>query len=290
MSLKASAVSGAKWTTLSTLVHTGLQFAQLAILARFLSPEDFGLMAMLMVVIGFAQSYADMGVSNAIIHRQDVTPDQLSSLYWLNLFAGGAVFVVLFLATPLVTAFDRESRLTALMHWSILVFLITPVGQQFQILLQKELRFKALALCEIVSRFLGFLIAVVTAWRGAGVYALIWGALASAAGLSLGLLVAGGPLHRPRLRFCVADTRGFLGFGAYQMGERSINYFNNNLDKLILGRLLGADALGYYNLAWNLVIQPVARINPILTRIAFPVFARLQNQPEALRNGYLRIL
>jgi O-antigen/teichoic acid export membrane protein len=104
-SLKRQAASGVKWTALSTGITTGLQFLKFAILARILGPEAFGLMGMTMVVIGFAQAFADMGVSNAIIYRQDATKEQLSSLYWLNILSGIAVFFVILAVTPLVVVF-----------------------------------------------------------------------------------------------------------------------------------------------------------------------------------------
>ena len=108
MSLKRQAAEGAYWTGTSSVVVTVLQFAQLAILARLLVPEDFGLMAMMMVVIGFAQAFADMGISNAIIHRQDTTDEHLSSLYWLNILAGIVLFFLLVAAVPAIVVSRME--------------------------------------------------------------------------------------------------------------------------------------------------------------------------------------
>ncbi len=290
MSLKALALSGAKWGAAASIANSGLQLVQLTILARFLSPDDFGLMGMLTVVIGLAQAYGDMGVSNAIICKPNVTGDQLSSLYWLNILAGFLVFVGLYFATPWIAEFYREPRLNVLLRWSICSFLIMPLGQQFQALLQREMRFRELALCEVVARVAGCFVAIASAWRGAGVYSLIWGTLTNAAVLSCLLLATGASVHLPSFHFSPGEIRSFVKFGAFQMGERSLNYFNSNIDKLLIGRLLGSEALGYYSLAWNLVVQPVARVNPILTRVAFPVFSRLQDQPEALRKCFLKML
>ena len=138
MILKQQAVSGVKWSGVSVGVVTALQFVDLAVLARLLSPSDFGLMGMVMVVFGFAQAFADMGISNAIIHRQDVTKDQLSSLYWLNILSGVIVFCVVCASVPLIVGFFHEPRLNNLLYLTAIIFLITPFGQQFQILLQKE--------------------------------------------------------------------------------------------------------------------------------------------------------
>ncbi len=290
MTLHQQAASGAKWTTASSIATTILQFLQLAILARLLSPTDFGLMAMIMVVLGFAQAYADMGISNAIIHRQDATKDQLSSLYWLNIFVSVLIFAVILIVSPLIVVFFREPKLASLLPWSALVFLITPIGQQFQILLQKELSFRPLAMIEVVGAVIGFITAVGFALAGAGVISLILGQLANTAGRSFMLAGIGLRRWRPLLHFRTIDLQGYLGFGLYQMGEKSINYLNSNLDKILIGSLLDAQALGYYSLAWNLAIQPISRISPIVTRVAFPVFAKLQDKIDILRNGYLNVL
>ena len=141
--LKEQVFSGIKWNGISVVAVVALQFVTLVVMAKLLSPSDFGLMGMIMVVIGFAQAFADMGISNAIIHRQDSTRLQLSSLYWLNILAGVIVFCVVCASAPLIVAFYREPRLYNLLFLTSVIFLITPFGQQFQILLQKELNFKA---------------------------------------------------------------------------------------------------------------------------------------------------
>lgn len=289
-SLKNQAASGVKWTGASTVVTTGLQFLTLAVLARLLLPADFGLMGMMMVVIGLGQAFVDAGISNAIIHRQDVTRQQLSSLYWLNIMAGIVMFLLVWAATPLIVALFNEPRLAELVSWVAFTFLIIPVGQQFQILLQKELRFDSLAKIEVAAAVIGTATAIGTALMGQGVFALVWGALANAAARTLFLLVVGLKNWRPALRFKITDIRSYVSFGLYQMGERMINFLNSKLDYILIGSLLGAQALGFYTLAWNLIIQPVQKINPIITRVAFPVFAKLQDDNTRLRKGYMSTL
>jgi O-antigen/teichoic acid export membrane protein len=290
MPLKEQAVSGVKWSGISAGVVTTLQFVTLAVLARFLNPSDFGLMGMIMVVIGFAQTFADMGISNAIIYRQDATKEQLSSLYWLNILAGIAVFFVVCVSTPLIVVFYHEPRLNNLIYLTALVFLIIPFGQQFQILLQKELKFDQLARIEIVGSFTNSTVAITLAFKGMGVFSLIWGQLASAL-LKVLLLSYWGFRHwRPHWHFSMQDMKGYISFGLYQMGEKAANYFNSNLDYLLIGSLLGVKSLGYYTLAYNLVIRPSLIINPIITRVAFPVFSKVQNDTDRLKRGYLKVL
>jgi O-antigen/teichoic acid export membrane protein len=289
MTLRKQAASGARWTAVSTIATTLFQFLQLAILARLLSTTDFGLMSMIMVVLGFTQAYADMGISNAIIHHQDATRDQLSSLYWLNILVSVIVFIVILSISPLIIGFFKEPKLAVLLPWAAIVFLITPIGQQFQILLQKELSFRPLAIIEASGALMGSITAIGFAFGGAGVFSLILGQLANSTVKSISLASIGFRRWRPKLRFKKEDIRGYVGFGLFQMGEKSINYFSANVDYLIIGRCLGADVLGVYTLAYQLVVVPLTKINPILTRVAFPIFAKIQNDTDLLQRGFLAI-
>ena len=290
MTLKEQAVSGVKWNAISMGAMTALQFVTLAVLARLLTPADFGLMGMIMVVIGFAQAFADMGISNAIIHRQDTTKEQLSSLYWLTIFSGVIVFGAVCASTPLVVRFYHEPRLSNLLYLGSLVFLITPLGQQFQILLQKELQFSRLAKIEILTALINSIIAITSGFAGLGVYSLILGQLAATSASVALLCSIGLKMWRPSLYFAKRELKGYVSFGLYQMGERMINYFNSNFDYILIGSMLGAKELGYYTLAYNLIIKPSSIINPMITKVAFPVFSRLQNETEKLRFGYLKVL
>lgn len=271
-------------------VVTILQFFTLAVLARLLSPSDFGLMGMVIVVIGFSQLFADMGISNAIIYHQNSTREELSSLYWLNIAAGIGIFIIIYATTPLIASFYHEAQLKDLLHLSAVIFLILPFGQQFQVLLQRELQFNRLAKIDITGSFANSVFAIALALLGMGVFSLIWGQLAGASIRTLLLFYWGLKNHRPHLHFSIHDLKKYISFGLYQMGEKAINYFNSNLDYLLIGSLLGSKALGYYTLAYNLVLRPTNLINPVITRVAFPVFSKVQNDIEKLKKGYLKVL
>ncbi|MGB2599776.1 MAG: MOP flippase family protein [Candidatus Omnitrophota bacterium] len=290
MLLKEQAVSGVKWNGINAGIVATLQFVTLAILARLLVPTDFGLMGMVLVVIGFARLFADIGVSNAIIYRQDATRESLSSLYWLNILGGIAIFFIVCALTPLVVILYHEPRLSSLMYLLALTFLITPFGQQFQMLLQKELQFKQLARITIIAAAANSAVAIILAIGGMGVFSLIWGQLVGAFVRVLQLSFWGWRRWKPQWHFSRNSLKGYIGFGLYQLGERTVNYFNSNLDYLLIGILLGAKPLGYYTLAYNLILRPSLKINPIITRVAFPVFSKLQNDVVKLKKGYLKVL
>lgn len=290
MNLKKEAIKGAKWTSYSTAVSTTFQFFQLAILARFLPPDDFGVIAIIMVILGFAQIYADAGVSNAIIYHQNTTKEQLSSLYWLNIFSGFFVFLLLFLSEPVIYIIFKQPKVSEVLPLISIIFIIIPMGQQFQVLLQKELEFKSLSIIEMISISLGTSVVIVSSFMNQGIYSVIWGQLITTFTKTILLIFLGWKRWTPTLHFKKYDLQGYLGFGLYQMGEKSINYLNSRFDQIIIGALLGVQALGYYNLAFNLAIQPVSKINPIITRVAFPIFSKIKNDNEKLKNGYLLVL
>lgn len=290
MNLARKAFTGASWVSLSSLVGNGLQLLQLALLARLLPPQDFGMIALATVVVGFAQAYTDMGMGNAVIHRQDATHRQLSSLYWLNVLTGFAIFCVVQILAPLLAELWSTPALTGVIRWCAVIFLIEPLGQQFRLQLEKALRFGMLAAIEIAASLLTISVALYTALHGAGAYALVWGPLAGAACKAACLVMFGWSKSPPSFRLDAGDLKGFLRFGVYQMGERSINFLGFNLDKLLLGSLLGMQALGYYTVAYQLMSRPYQVFNPILTRVAFPVFARMQGDDARMRKGFLRMI
>lgn len=287
MGLRRQAISGAGWTAVATLVTVVAQLLQIAILARLLRPEDFGLMALVTVVFGLAHVYADGGLSSAIVHRQDATHEQLSSLFWLNVGAGVVMAVVLVAAAPLVAFVYAEPELTSLIALAALAFLVTPVGQQLHMRLQKALRFGFLAVTDVLSATAGVTVSVTLALHGYGVLSLVWGFLAGALVRTAALVWFGMRDWQPQLRFRFSDLRGFLRFGAFQMGERTVNYLSANLDKLLIGSLLGAHALGLYSVAFQLVMKPMRVVNPIFNRVAFPLFAKVQTDKPRLRAGFL---
>lgn len=289
MSLKTQAVSGIKWTSVSAVAVSVLQILQLTVLTRILSPHDFGLVAIVMVVIGFAQVFVDMGISNAIIYRQDTTHEQLSSLYWLNVIAGVGVFGLMVGLIPLLAGFYSEPRLRGLIFWAALSFIIMPFAQQFQILLQKELLFNRLAKVEIIGTVLGTSVAIMAAVLKQGAYSLVWGWLTNAIVRSMLLMGLGWREWRPGFHFARTDLKGYASFGLYQMGERGVNYFSWNLDKLLIGRLLGATALGYYSVAYQLMLRPMSLLNPMVTKVVFPLLSKIQHDNTRLNRGYLQM-
>lgn len=290
MSLKQKAITGVKWTTFSTVIVTTLQLVQLAVLARFLDPSDFGLMALVMIVIGFSQAFLDMGISNAIIHKQKISKDQLSTLYWVNILAGLLLFFIVSISAPYIASLYEEAELTELIMIVALTFIIQPFGQQFVVLWQKEMRFSEIAKIDIVNKSISLAVSVYLAYKGFGVYALVYGTLSGVVSQTIQFLYIGLKEYKPAFVFKVGEIKEFLSFGAYQMGERSINYISANIDKILIGKFIGMEALGFYNLAWQLIIFPLAKINPVVNKVAFPLYSKVQNELSKLSSYYTKSL
>lgn len=290
MSLKAQAVSGVKWTTLSTVIVNILQLLQLTILARFLDPSEFGLMALVMVVIGFSNSFLDMGISNAIIHKQQISKDQLSTLYWVNVLSGFVLFCIIIIIAPYVAEFYNESALGNLISIVALTFIIQPFGQQFMVLWQKEMRFSEIAKIDIVNKSISLVVSVYLAYKGYGVYSLVYGTLAGIVSQTVQFMYLGLREYRPSFVFKLSEIKEFLSFGAYQMGERTVNYFNFQIDTLLIGKLLGMEVLGIYTIAKQIIMKPIGIINPIVNKVTFPTLSKVQDDTKRIKNIYLRAI
>jgi len=288
--LKIQVVSGVKWGGLSMITGSALQFVTLAILARNLTPREFGLMAMIVVVISAVQIFSDLGLNNAIIHRQDVTNNHLSSLFWLNIIVGVLLFNVLILTKPFTVLFFKQKELMGYINYAAVIILIAPLNQVFQTLLIKELKYNTLSKIEITSSFVYSIFAIGLALAGFGILSFILGQIARNIATAMMLFIVFRKIWRPKFYLNFQEVKSFLSFGLYQMGERLVNYFRSNIDYIVIGRFLGPVELGYYSLAYQIMVMPLAKISPIVVRVAFPVFSKIQKDNRQLKKGYLKTI
>jgi len=288
--LRRSVVTGVKWGSASAGAIFVIGLVQTATLAHLLTPSDFGLMAAAAVVLGLARAFADLGLSSAIVAKQVRDQETLSSLYWASLIAGLAMFGIVLALMPLMVRFYRQPELYHIIPWAALSFVIIPIGQQFQMILQMDLHVERLVKVDVASAFIALLVGVGAAYAGAGALSLVFGYLARVGVTSLLFAVWGWKHWRPSLRLRRRDLDGYISFGLYQMGERTANFLSANVDYLLVGRYLGLDALGAYSIAYQLVVKPVFELNPILTRVAFPAFSKKQGDDPALARGYLEVI
>jgi O-antigen/teichoic acid export membrane protein len=198
--------------------------------------------------------------------------------------------VLAWLSIPICVAIWNEPRVADLIRLASVAFVVTPIGLQFQVLLERELRFRTVAVIETAGALASLAVGVACALGGLGVYSLVWALIAFVSVRALLLAVVGWRAWRPQPRFRWSDCRRFVRFGAFQMGERVLNQFSAQMDRIIVGALTGARALGFYNVSRDLAYRPFLVLNPTITRVAFPVFARVQSDDDRLRAGFLRVI
>lgn len=290
MTLKQQALSAGRWTATSAALATGFQVLQTAVLARLLLPADFGLMAVAAAILAVLALIADLGLSRALIHFDHVSNEALSSLYWLNLALAFVLMIVLTTSAPALGSIYQSKSLVQLLRVAALVFPITAFGQQYRVLAEKSLRFNELARIEVVASLIGFCTAIAAALANAGVYALVAGILAR---VSANSLLAWWKLslgHRPSAHFCLRETRPYLYFGAYLTGDSFASTVMQQADVFIGGLVLGPTAMGAYSVSRDLSLRMTTVINPVITRVGFPIMSRVKHDREQVKAIYLHTM
>ena len=290
MSLKAQSFNSIRWTSVASVSRTLLQVLQLAILARFLAPQDFGLIAITLSIVTILGLFSDLGLGKAIIHHPEITRRQLSGIYWLNV---GAAFILTFItlcAAPLIAWLYDEYRLVHVLAVISLVFPLNAVGYQFRVLAEKNLHFSSLAMVEISANICGFFFAVGVALAGGGVWAIVTGMLVVATCASVFSWWRLSFGWRPQWKFKFSECRPFLRFGGYSMAETLVSTVRMQTDVFIGGMMFGAGSLGLYSLPRDLSLRIALTINPIVTRVGFPVMAKVQEDTTKLKSIYLQVL
>lgn len=278
-SLASSAASGAMMTMLGQAAKVTMQFAGIALLSRLLVPAEFGLLAMVLVLVGIGEVLRDFGLSAAVLQAKIITRAQQSNLFWINTSIGIGLGACLFVMSDLVASFYDEPRLAIICQVATLIFVINGMSTQYRADLNRELRFGALALTDVCATAIGLAVALAMALSGLGIWALIVQQVVQAAvalimTISFGRWLPG----RPRRH---ADMRPLLKFGLNFACTQLINYLSRNIDTIVIGRRFGPEPLGLYNRAYQLLTLPLNQINGPATKVAFPVLARISDdQPK----------
>jgi len=290
MTLRKRAFSSIRWTALSSCVKGLLQLAQLVILSRLLTPADFGLIAIAVAIVAFLQIFADAGVSNAIIHFQEISNEQLSSLYWLNVSISSILAVILVILSSYVANWFRQPQLVSLLYIAASTLFINSLAQQLRVNAQKNLLFAQLVKIELWAVVSGFLLTILLAWCGIGVYSIALGTMFTAIIYCLlaWMFLASG--WRPKLRLKLSEIKQFLKYGGYMIGNNLVSTVNSQIDIFIGGRVFEATQMGLYNVPKSLMLNVQMAINPIITQVGLPIMAIAQNDKDRLKNIYLKTI
>jgi PST family polysaccharide transporter len=281
------ALSGLFWTFLGTGAQAALQLLVLVILARLLSPADFGLATAGLVVVGFSTIFSQLGIGPAVVQRLELRPAHLRCAFTLSVLLGLLFGGLIWLAAPAVAAFFRLDDLTPLLRALAFVFPLQGVSMVADSLLQRELRFRWLAAVEVAAVALGYgVVGVAFAALGFGAWALIGACLAQNGLRTVLLLILRPHPIRPLLEHRACGELLYFG-GGYTAASFS-NYLAGQGDNLVVGRWLGAEALGVYGRAYQLMAGPAVLFGNVLDRVLFPAMAQLQRHPEHLAEAYRR--
>lgn len=259
-----------------------------SIMARLLTPADYGLIGMVAFVTNFVSMYKDLGLSTATIQRDEISSEQISTLFWVNILLSLGITILTAAIAPLVAWFYGEPKLTAITMVTALGFMIGGLAVQHEALLRRQMRYFSLASIGLVSMATGYAVGILTAWRGFSYWALVSSQLAVAATNTLLTLIFCHWL--PGLPRRNTGVRSMIKFGGNLTGFTTINYFSRNLDNLLIGRVWGAQQLGLYSRAYQLMGLPIDQINEPIGSVAVPSLSRLSDSPESYRRAYLRML
>ena len=281
--------SQAMWLFGSTCFSALLQVLQLSVLARRLEAHELGLLAIINAVLAVATVLQDMGMSSYLVHRQQITRREQSTIYWVNvslsLLAG---LIVLAIAWP-VAWFYHLPELMGLLMLSSLNFLVLGHLSQYQAHFIKTKRMVLLAKIEMATRLFAFLCTVALLWyTPLTVAAAILGLFINAFTRILCMIALGEKSWRPTWEFDKQTFFGAVRYGIYQLGSQTINQLRTQADALIVGKVMGAEMLGIYSLAKELILQPLKLISPVINRLALPRFAEKQHEPEQLQKLFLK--
>ncbi len=284
--LKRVATRGIAWNIVATGAKQILTFLIGVIMARLLSPHEFGLIGMAIVFVGFLNLFVDQGLGSAIIQRQDLTDSHLDSIFWLNAGVGAALTGVLYLFSGPIAGFYREPILKPLMILISVNFFIGSLGVVQSALIDKQVAFKKHAIINTVSSIGSGLVGIALALQGYGVWSLAWQSVVMTVSNVIVMWVVSP--WRPKFHFSWTHIKDVLGFSANLLGFNLLNYWVRNFDNLLIGRFISSSALGLYSKAYQLMMLPVTQVSWVLSRVMFPVLSSIQNDTALIKSIYLR--
>ena len=284
MTVTARTVKGIWYSSVSNIIRLSIQLLVTAVLAHLIAPAEFGLFAMVVVFSNLAMILRDLGLGAAIVQKKETDDEMLSSAFWMNVLFGAVLAVLgLAMAGP-IAGFYGEARLLRVICVLSPMYFIWSFGIVQTALLIKKLDFRRLAFIEISSVLISGAAAVTLAFLGFGVWSLVWQAIVAA--IINTAFVWLFFEWKPKPVFKPAAVKGLFGFGMPLVGFNLVNYFSRNFDNMIIGKFLGAGPLGFYDLAYKILLFPVQNIAQVIGRVMFPSMSLVNHDMKKVRLGY----
>ncbi len=279
-------VDSVRWVGAGQAITQVVRLSVTIVLARLLTPHDFGLQTMASVFTALGTLLATLGAGAVIVQRKSITEALLRSLTTLGLATGGVLFITLALASGGIARFYGEPSVANVLMAMSATFALSSIGMVPEGLLQRELRFARLVAIDLVALVVASVGGVGLAVAGYGVWALVVPNLAATAVRSLLLLIFSP--WKVRLGFDRVELAGVIGFSSSVLGFNALQYFIRNTDRLIIGKSLGIGDLGLYDYAYRFYMYPLEVVTGILISVLFPAFSRLQDSRAELGRVFLR--
>lgn len=290
MKYKDTILKGTFWVSLSTFFSAFAQLFRLAVLTRFLPKSDFGLVALLTLVLNLTYTFSDLGFSSALMHKKDVTRLEFSSLYWIQLVLYTCIYLCVISFSDVISGYFKEVRMAALLPLVLLDLILHGFGKLYETLLHKHYFYKVIAIRNICAATASLVVAIVLAIKGFGVYSLIYSTLCQSLLLNICNLVMGQKILRLQLYCSFKKAKNLIKIGIYQTGGQILDCLAGQLDVLIIGKAIGLEELGVYNLAKELYSKVKMIINSISNKVMLPIFSEIQDDNNYSRRIYLKMI
>jgi len=277
-----------KWTSIGTFANMIAKLLQIAILTRFLSKADFGVVSIALLFISFTEIFVDMGISSAVLYKQNISKEEYSSLYWFNLLTGVVLFVLLLFATPFISSYYHEDQLRTILPILSLNVIFSSISRLQRTILQKELKFKTIAIVDIFGSLVMLVSAVVLCITGWGIYSLVYSTLSFYFVIALLFLIVAIFFERNiHFHFSFKEIKDYIRIGIYQVGSSLLNFFSAEMDILIISSVYSMEILGAYSVCKQLAAKAYGVINPIITKVLTPTLALVQSEKKQLKEKFM---
>ncbi len=278
-SLAHDAARGALFTLAAQGARIALQLVAVVVLARLLTPHDYGLLAIVLVVVGLGEIFRDFGLTSATIQAPELSSGQRDNLFWLNTLIGAGLAVLMLLASWPLGALTGQPELVGMAQWLSLLFLLNGVATQYRASLMRELRLRSLAIADVAASAIALAAAILAAMLGAGYWALVVQQLGNGLVALAGVVVAGRWVARPYSR--EHRVRELVTFGWNLVAANLVQYAARQIDTVLVAARFGTASLGLYNRAYQVVVSPLRQVRSPLQSVALPVLSRVQqDQPR----------
>ena len=286
--LKQKTKKGLAWSMIERFATQGVQFLFGIILARLLSPDDYGIIAMPLVFLAIAQCIIDSGFSTALIRKPELTEDDLSTAFYFNIGIGILCYAVLFFSSPLIADFYHTPILSSLLKVTALAVLFNPLCAVQQAILTRKIDFKTQAIVSLSGAVVSGIVGLYMAYNGLGVWSLVFQQVGGYVMRTILLWVLG--KWKPKRLWSWESFRYLWGFGSKMLGSGLLDTIYNNIYPIVIGKYFSAQDLGNYTRAQQFSSLPSSNVTGVLQRVTFPVLSSIQNEDERLAKNYRKIL